>query len=307
MKERFIYIAFLVISLTVTVLPFNSTESDHLVESWEVGTYTGMLDDFSQEELISFRQKGIKYLELSINPLMRMSEEERVEWIDDFKEKLDVADLKVWSVHMPWSNTIDISTTNDEDRENTIDTHISIMELLEPLNVQKYVMHPSAEPIADEERAQRLQNSIQSLKILTEEARKYSGNIAMEAMPRTLLANTSNEALHIINAVDNGLEICLDTNHILQESTEEFISRVGDHITTLHIADYDGNDERHWLPGRGTINWNNVIDELVNIGFDGPWMYEVVRREGDDPMPTAERLVENWEKLKINYLESIDN
>jgi sugar phosphate isomerase/epimerase len=305
MKKLNACIILMLISL-LGFFPFNEAGNDHLVEHWQVGTYTGMLDEFSQEELVSFREKGIKYLELSINPLLRMNEEERVDWINDFKEKLVIADLEVWSVHMPWSNTIDISTTNDEDRENTINIHISIMELLEPLNVQKYVMHPSAEPIADEERDVRLANSIQSFKILTEEAKKYNGTIAMEAMPRTLLANTSDEALHIVHSVGNGLEICLDTNHILQETTEEFIRKVGNHITTLHVADYDGEDERHWIPGRGVINWNNVIDELVNIGFDGPWMYEVVRREGDDPMPTAGLLVENWEKLKNNYLETLN-
>lgn len=305
MNKTYIYISFFIIPL-LGFFSCKSNNSPYFVEVWEVGTYTGLLDDFSQEELVSFREKGIKYLELSINPLMRMSEEERVDWTHEFKNKVDVADLEVWSVHMPWSNTLDISTTNEENRLTTIDVHISVMELLEPLNVQKYVMHPSAEPIGDEERDQRLENSIQSFKILTEEAKKYSGTIAMEAMPRTLLANTSEEALQIVNAVDNGLEICLDTNHILQEKTEEFIKKVGDVITTLHVADYDGIDERHWIPGRGVINWNNVIHELVKIGYEGPWMYEVVRRDGDDPMPTAQRIVENWEELKSVYLDTLN-
>ena len=48
-----------------------------------------------------------------------------------------------------------------------------------------------------------------------------------------------------------------DTNHLLQETTEEFIRTVGGEISTLHVAEYDGIDERHWLPGHeeGVITW----------------------------------------------------
>lgn len=285
----------------VTGVQCTRTNADKLVDSWLAGTYTGLMDDFSHEEFHAFREAGIAYLELSINPLMRMSEEERVDWIAEFRDKTEAAGIQVWSVHMPWSNTLDISTNNEEHRQLTIETHIRTMELLEPLNIQKYVMHPSAEPIADEDRPQRLRNAIASLNILAKESENFSGTIAIEVMPRTLLANTSEEILYMIGQVDGPLEICFDTNHVLQEEPEEFVRRVGDLITTVHVSDYDGLDEKHWLPGRGSINWNNVIDELVNIGYDGPWMYEVVRRDGDDPMPTAKVLVDNWEMLKAEY------
>jgi len=306
MKSIFLLLSLVFIFSLPSWFAFSSIDLSHPVESWHVGTYDGLLEDFSMEELTSFREEGIHYIELTINTLLSMSDEEQEIWIREMKKKTEAARIQVWSVHMPWSNRLDISTTNEEDRINTIHTHLRIMELLEPLQVQKYVMHPSAEPIMDNERPERLANAIASLKILAEESKKFSGTIAVEVMPRTLLGNTSDEILQIIEAVDNGLEICFDTNHVLQEKPEEFVRRIGSLITTLHVSDYDGLDEKHWLPGRGIINWNQVIHELVQIGYEGPWMYEVVPREGDNPVINAKTLVEKWEILKKDYLDSLN-
>ena len=85
-------------------------------------------------------------------------------------------------------------------------------------------------------------------------------------------------------------------NHLLQETSEEFIVRVGSRITTLHISDYDGIDERHWLPGveKGVINWNNVVDSLVSIGYEGPFMFESAG--------TFEEKINCWNEMKEDYL-----
>lgn len=110
--------------------------------------------------------------------------------------------------------------------------------------------------------------------------------------------------MKIVEAVDNDLEVCFDTNHLMQETPEEFVVVVKDLITTVHVSDYDG-EERHWLPGPGgIINWNSVIAELTAIGFEGPWMYEVLRDggHGRDENYTAKDLTENWKQLKSDYL-----
>src|SRR5699024_7545052 len=209
--------------------------------------------------------------------------------------------------HLPFSNKLGISTADENDRVHTIETHKRIMKLLEPLNIQKFVIHPSAEPIEDEERPARIKKSIASLKILTEEVKKYDAQLALEVLPRTCLANSADEMLKIVNAVDNGIEVCFDSNHLLQEKPEEFVAKVGNLITTVHISDYDGIDEKHWLPESegGTINWGNVIAELVNVGYQGPWMYEVSKGggRGKNKNYSAVDLSRNWNELKKDYKE----
>ena len=40
---------------------------------------------------------------------------------------------------------------------------------------------------------------------------------------------------------------------------------------TLHVSDFDGVDERHWMPGKGIVDWNDVIAALVEVGYEGPF------------------------------------
>ncbi len=286
-----------------------------LVESWKVGASTGIMGDFSQESFIQLKVAGIDYIEMGPAVFRDKSLEERIAFVADIKEKADRAGVELWSVHLPFSRVQDISTLNDEDRENMIRECKEIFDLWQPMNPRKFVIHPSAEPIADEEREQRIANSIASLKILTEEMKKYPGSsLALENLPRTCLGNTSSELLRIVKAVGNGLEVCYDSNHMLQESPEEFVANLGSLITTVHMSDYgyvDGRlDERHWLPGEGIINWTKVISELVDAGFEGPFLFETSMRKPDPETSerarlSPEELVSCWHDLRFVYIESL--
>jgi sugar phosphate isomerase/epimerase len=286
----------------------------NLVENWKVGASTGILNDFSQESFNQIKAAGVDYIEMGSAVFRDKSLQERKAFVADIKEKADRAGVQLWSVHMPFGRIQDISTLNDEDRESMLRECKEIFELWQPMNPRKFVIHPSAEPISDEEREQRIANSIASLKILTEEMKKYPGSsLALENLPRTCLGNTSAELLRIVNAVGNGLEVCYDSNHMLQESPEEFLANLGSLITTVHMSDYgyvDGRlDERHWLPGEGIINWTNVISELVKAGFQGPFLFETSMRKPDPETNVRARLspqelVTCWQDLRTAYIDS---
>ena len=42
-------------------------------------------------------------------------------------------------------------------------------------------------------------------------------------------------------------------NHLLGESHTDFMKALKHNIITTHLSDYDGVDERHWLPGEGIV------------------------------------------------------
>ena len=71
------------------------------------------------------------------------------------------------------------------------------------------------------------------------------------------------------------MRVCCDTNHLLSENLPDFIRRIGNKIVTLHVSDYDGIDEKHWLPGEGILDWQEVLTALSEIGYNGPWLYEM--------------------------------
>ena len=41
------------------------------------------------------------------------------------------------------------------------------------------------------------------------------------------------------------------------------------------VSDYDYEDERHWLPGEGKVDWHKLYSKLVGYGYKGTWLYEI--------------------------------
>ena len=71
------------------------------------------------------------------------------------------------------------------------------------------------------------------------------------------------------------MRVCFDVNHLFHESHKDFIDALGEKIITLHISDYDYEDERHWLPGEGEINWEELVSLLKKINYQGVFMNEI--------------------------------
>lgn len=290
-------------SIIITVLVFLSFSCiRHKANdpgSWGLGTSSGVLGNFSQEGFNELKSSGILFLELSSAALLRKSPEERVLWVDSVRRFADASGIAIWSVHLPFSRTLDVSLPDDTLRQKMIDVCTGIIEVCAPLNVRKFIIHPSSEPISDSVREERIANSIASLKVLNQVVKKHNARMAIECLPRTCLGNTSDELIRIVRAVGEEAEICFDTNHLLQEKPEELAYKAGSLITTVHISDYDGLDERHWLPGKGIINWNKVIDGLVKGGFKGPFMYELTK--AGNPGLTPQMIAGNWQSLLDDY------
>jgi len=135
-------------------------------------------------------------------------------------------------------------------------------------------VHPSAEPIADAERRNRMDCAKESLALLAETAKKYGAIIAVEDLPRSCLGRNAAEIQELISA-HSELRVCFDTNHLLNEDPVGFIYAVGDKIITTHVSDYDLKTEQHWLPGEGQVAWPALLAAIQAAGYNGVWMYEI--------------------------------
>lgn len=284
-----------------------------LLESWQVGTSTVLFTRSSEEEFKEFKNNGVEYIELDPSKIIRgKSQLENEGWINEIKQRADKSGIKTWSIHLPLGGEFDISNLNDEERHHVIKKLSRTMALCQPLNARKFIIHASGIPtIPDGERGERIENSIRSLKLLSEEVKKYNARLTLECLPNKYLGNTADEILAIVRSVNNGLEVCFDSNHLSKEKPEEFVAKVGKLITTVHISDCDSRGNQHWLPGQGTIDWNRVISELLKVGFEGPFLFEPIHRrpsvtgEKDPRKITSEELMSCFLKLKTDYLKSL--
>ena len=265
-------------------------------QSGKTGTSVGIVDGISPASLARLKEAGIKNIEVTMNPFWRNKPENEI-YTKAFKalEDITASGIKVWSVHLPFSKGSDISVTDPEKREKNVEFFEKMIRLAGIFNPHCMILHPGADTIKDEsERKERLKcsrNSICRLAIAAEEA---GALLCIEDLPRTCPGRTAEEIDYLTKGIPN-VKVCFDTNHLLIDSHDEFFRKVGDRIATVHISDYDGIDERHWLPfhEKGIIDWKRFYSNLKKIGYDGVFMFEVKKGEA-----TPEDLVSTHKKIK---------
>ena len=247
---------------------------------WIIGCSTPF-QYLNRQYFSQYRAAGITAMELSVDAeyyellnIQKIAKEAAAEGID------------TWSFHLPYYmlKGSEITETNEKDRRFSVNFHSEWIKKAADAGFQYAVIHPSGEPIAEADRAAFMKASRASIAELSAIAKENGMRLAVEALPRTCLGNCSAELLELVkDAPDAG--ICFDVNHIITEPVCDIMDALSHRIVTLHISDFDGIDERHWLPGEGIIDWSAFLGKLDAMNYNGPLMYEINR----DSTPTIQR------------------
>lgn len=228
-------------------------------------------------------------MEVATNALRQGREECEVEHeFELLKRRAERADLSVWSVHLPFSRTMEVCAVDKAARRRCVDYIRRYIDLSARFGAQRLVLHPSTEPIETCERERKIELARRSIEELTESAEAIGAMLSVENLPRTCLGNTVAEMEQLTDNLEH-TGICFDTNHLLTERTELLIERVGSRIATIHCSDFDGHNECHWVPGQGVTDWGATLGLLTAKGYRGPFVFEVFRNS-DATKPTIEEL-----------------
>jgi hypothetical protein len=123
-------------------------------QSLELGTTTALVKFPSADNFKLIKSNGIQWVEVALNQCYRKVPKRDVnQRIAQMKLAVDSAGLKVWSVHLPFSKTLDISVLNDSARNANVNFLIKMMKKSKTFSPLRFVLHSSSEPIKDEERA----------------------------------------------------------------------------------------------------------------------------------------------------------
>lgn len=244
---------------------------------------------------------GFDYIELAPGAYGGGNYDQIVSGSQSTLTKLKNAGVTVWSIHLPYGDYNDISVLDESTRNQTIARLKDyIKALADVFSPEVMVLHPSSEPIPDSEREQRIVNSAASVAELYQTACEAGVTLCVENLPRTCLGNTPEELLRIVEPTP-GVKICFDTNHFLKGSTEHFIRTAGHLIGTVHVSDFDYNDEKHWLPKLGKIAWGELMLQLEEAGYDGVFMSESERTL--DGKATIQQMKETYDAIFDEYDE----
>lgn len=237
-------------------------------------------DILSEASFRRMKQAGMDALELCCGKYNALPDFSAV------KKAADASEITLWSMHLPMSRYLDISSLDRENNKAAIAAYQELFARGAEIGIGIYVMHPTStpEPILDEERAEKIKHAMDCLNILAEAASQKGVQIALENLPRTCLCHTSAEHLELLSAHEK-LGACFDLNHCLKENTTDFLRAIGDRVITVHVSDRDGINERHWVPGEGIVDWPELMQAFAEIGYRGAWIYELDR----EATPTIDR------------------
>ena len=226
---------------------------------------------FDESLFRTYAEGGIFEMEISLP----WREYQNIDW-QEVKRRSDTYGVHTWSVHLPFGSPdeLSVSSLDPAVRKFTLAYHDAIIQGASAIGVDKFVLHASAEPIADEIRQASIEAAKESLRHLASTAQNCGARIAVEELPRTCLGNTRAE-MHDLLSADERLRMCFDTNHLANDDPAGFIREFGDKIITIHVSDGTEEGEKHWLPGEGTNDWQSILAALSDIGFSGIWMYEI--------------------------------
>lgn len=202
---------------------------------------------------------------------------------------------RISSMHAPFR---DLSALNEADRQESIDAHIEAARLLSRLGGTILVVHGSAHFHDEHELAQRSRLSAESIAKLAEECANIGVRIAIELLSPPQVGHSAALLLYLLAVSDHpNVGVCIDVNHIFPPSCiVPTIRLLGPKILTLHISDYDGLVERHWLPEQGVIDWPALIQALSGINYNGAFVYEVCF-EALSVADCVQTIKQNYEKL----------
>ncbi|MEL7235522.1 MAG: TIM barrel protein, partial [Chloroflexota bacterium] len=72
-----------------------------------------------------------------------------------------------------------------------------------------------------------------------------------------------------------------------------YVHAAGADLGHLHLQDTDGYTDRHWIPGDGNVNWQELFAALAQLDHTPRLIIEVDTKKGHDP------------RLAAKYFESI--
>ena len=202
-----------------------------------------------------------------------------------FIKMLQRTGKRVFSYHVPFKKIDDIADPDEVVRLRAMSRLRAHIHEASRLEAKLLIIHPSTEPIDQTKRDVYISQLRKSMLEIEGELNLHDMKIALEFLPRLCMGNSLDDMNKMLDGMSDRFGVCLDVNHIMDQYPKipEIIRSLDKKLFTLHICDYDGVDERHWMPFKGVIDFKALLKALSDIGYTGPFNYETSRFNAEPP------------------------
>jgi len=220
--------------------------------------------------------------------------------------KLSASGIKTVSVHADFWGGLDISAPEAERRERSVRNAFAAGGLAVEIGAEILVIHSNDDKITPDNRKTRKKHAADSIRRIAEKCTERSQLLAIELLPGTCLGNHYEELAELAGDLPREtVGFCVDTNHFDKDHAllPETVKALRGRIFNTHLSDYDGSEERHWLPGRGVIDWEKFIDSLEEIRYPGPLNFECIFRNNETPQERISMIEESYDNIMKRRIE----
>jgi len=204
--------------------------------------------------------------------------------------------LGIWvhSIHAPFTG-LNIGYPDINMEKNWLKIIGKSLEYADELEAGIVVLHTVShkEELDNQMYKKSLEITKEFLKKLSIYAKQLGIKLALENQPATNTVPFANSLIELRKIwVRDEIGFCLDIGHASINGCDINleISSAGKRLISVHVNNNDGNTDRHWVPSKGVIDWQNIKKQLENIGYYGPYILEI--RGGNDPDKILDQLKE---------------
>jgi len=179
-----------------------------------------------------------------------------------------------------WGRAFSLASTDPERRQEALDELLAAIEAARVLGAGSLVVHlglPAGQPVPPGDNDPR--SLARSLEALVALASGTGVRLALEVIPNAMstpdaLAGLFDSSLGVADA-----GVCLDLGHAhLLGGVADAVETLGGAIITTHVHDNNGREDRHLVPGQGSIDWPVALAALWKVGYTDRLVFEVADR-----------------------------
>lgn len=255
------------------------------------------------ERIRELHRAGFKNIDLSMYCFTPDCDYMKDGWRDAVKVLKDEADrlgMTFVQAHSQGGNPI---RENDEERVKFIfDATVRSIEICEYLGIKNTVVHPGMRKGIGKDEWFELNRDFYKKLFPVMEAtgvNVLTENSTAVNMGGKYFANTGRDMRDFLEFVGHPqLHACWDTGHGNCEDISQYeqITTLGEHLYAIHYNDNQGKSDQHLNPYMGTLNNDEIMHALIDVGFKGYftlecdsalvrsnyWLYNRKKFDGDD-------------------------
>jgi D-psicose/D-tagatose/L-ribulose 3-epimerase len=185
-----------------------------------------------------------------------------------------------------WPREHDLSASDPQQRDKALAWHQRQVDVGAELGATAYTGalygHPGVLSYHPPTEAEN-RRTAEGLHQLAEYGHRRGVRVVIEPMShfRTHVANTAQQAMHLLELADHAnLSMLIDTYHLMTE-TRDYASQIRcaqGRLWGLHACENDRG-----APGTGLVPWDQVFGALKEIGFNGYLVFESYNSTIGDP------------------------